>query len=130
MIIEDKYKEKIKIAMVEAIIQLINNIELYFSKSFNRITPLEIDIICDVIYDELVKKGHFDKYEKCIDVFFANGLYTAIDKNIHFDFKCLKLNKLVLLNYFNCFEINHIMKIIEKRIDEVTKCKIIKFKGR
>lgn len=130
MIIEDKFKEIVKTDTMEKIINLINNIEFYFSISINRFTKEELEIVCDVIYDELAKKRKLDAYYECVEQLISNSLYSSLDADIRFDFNCLKLNKLVLLNYFNYFEINHIMKTMDKKIKQEIKCKIIKFKVR
>lgn len=130
MIIENRFKEIIEIDTIEKIIHLINNIELNFSKLVNRLTREEIEIVCDVIYDELAKKEKLDNYYECIDKLVTNSIYSSLESNIRLDFNCLKLNKLALLNYFNYLEIKHIMKIIEESIKQKIKCKIIKFEVR
>ena len=130
MIIENKYEEHIKTETLEKLNQLIYNIKLSFPKLKDRLTIKELEIICDVFYGKFQEKYELNNYYECLDKLIVNGLYSAINENIRFDFKCLKTNKLVLLKYFSYFEIRQIMKTIEYRIIEETKCQIVKIKVR
>lgn len=128
MIIENKYKEKLKEETIKHLLHLINNIKLNYPELLNRLSIEEIEIICDVFYNEFYEKKELYKYYECMDCLFANGLYSAILKDYRFNFECIKDNKLVLQKYFNYLEIIHILRKIEKRKKQEIKCKIIKMK--
>lgn len=130
MIIENKFEEYVKTEALEKLNHLIYNIKLSFPELKDRLSEKELEIICDVFYDNFEKKYELNNYYKCLDNLISNSLYSSINDNIRFDFNCLKLNKVVLLNYFNYLKILKIMYTIENRIKQEVKCKIIKIKVR
>lgn len=130
MIIENKFEEYVKTEALEKLNHLIYNIKLSFPELKDRLSEKELKIICDVFYDNFEKKYELNNYYKCLDNLISNSLYIAIDRNVRFDFKCIRHNKLFLLKYFSYIEILIIMNNIKKRINEEIECQIVKIKVR
>lgn len=127
------FNQRIKDKVIEDLNTLIKTAKYRYPEMKNRLTEEEIIIICDVFYDEFDKRGKAADFPQAMDLLFSNGLFSSVGEEIKFDFKCLELNKLVLIKFFNFLKIELIMRKIEKKLKELNetkKCKIKQFKKR
>ena len=87
----------------------------------------ELIIINEVIFDRLLIKDKIENYKECMILYISNLMYDAVFYGDKVDLKLLRKRTIYLNKYLNCFDIAFIMYRINKRMEEETSCKIIKF---